>query len=146
MRKGLAARYDPGYYFVMWRSNESEAVPRYLTLTRALGDETRVRALLALAGGELCLCQIVELLGLAPSTVSKHMKLLHEAGLVSRRKDGRWSYFRLAGAEAPPAVRRALDWTLEALAEDPGIREDRRRLSRVRAMDLQELVACCYRG
>jgi DNA-binding transcriptional ArsR family regulator len=130
----------------MWESDESSSIQRYLALTRALGDETRVRALLALAEGELCLCQIVELLGLAPSTVSKHMKLLHGAGLVSRRKEGRWSYFRLCGPEAPPAVRRALDWTLEALAEDPAIRADRRRLSRVLAMDLQELVACCYRG
>ena len=134
------------YYFVMWRSNEESDIARFLALTRALGDETRVRALLALAEGELCLCQIVELLGLAPSTLSKHMKLLASAGLVSRRKEGRWSYFRLAGPEASPAVLRALEWTLDALGEDPGILEDRRRLSEVRQKDLQELVACCYRG
>jgi DNA-binding transcriptional ArsR family regulator len=130
----------------MWRSNEESHAQQFLALTRALGDETRVRALLALSGGELCLCQIVELLGLAPSTLSKHMKLLAAAGLVRRRKEGRWSYFRLAGPEAPPAVRRALEWALETLGDDPGILEDRRRLSEVRQRDLQELVACCYRG
>lgn len=130
----------------MWRSNEESDVHRYLELTRALSDETRLRALLALAGGELCLCQIVELLGLAPSTVSKHMKILASAGLAERRKEGRWSYFRLAGPGAPPAVRRALEWTLESLADDPGIHEDRRRLRRVLATDLKELVSCCYRG
>ncbi len=72
-----------------------------VNVARALADESRVRALLALRGGELCLCQIIELLGLAPSTVSKHMDVLFRAGLVERRKEGRWHYFQLAGRPAP---------------------------------------------
>ena len=56
---------------------------RDLTRTgKALGDPQRVRALAALRGGELCLCRLIALLRLAPSTVSKHMSLLIQAGLV----------------------------------------------------------------
>ena len=62
----------------------------FLAIAKALADENRARALMALGGGELCLCQIIEVLGMSPSTVSKHMSILHQAGLVERRKDGRW--------------------------------------------------------
>ncbi|MFH2054342.1 MAG: metalloregulator ArsR/SmtB family transcription factor [bacterium] len=62
---------------------------------RALGDENRLRAVLALQKRELCVCQIVELLQLAHSTVSKHMSVLRQAGLVESRKSGRWVYYRL---------------------------------------------------
>ena len=72
----------------------------FMMITKALSDENRVRTLLALGGRELCVCQIVELLGLAPSTVSKHMSILANARLVESRQDGRWRYYRLAGIEA----------------------------------------------
>ena len=58
-----------------------------MNVTRALSDESRVRILGALRGGELCVCQIVMLLGLAPSTVSKHLLLLRMAGLIEPRRD-----------------------------------------------------------
>ncbi len=67
----------------------------YITITKALSDPHRVRALLALRKGELCVCQIIDLFGLAPSTVSKHMSILKQAGLVNSRKDSRWVYYRL---------------------------------------------------
>lgn len=118
----------------------------FLAVSKALGDETRARSLAALAGGELCLCQIIELLGLAPSTVSKHMAVLEEAGLVEREKRGRWTYFRWAGPEAPAPIREALAWTSANLADDPTIRSDRERLTEIRGMDLAVLGACCYRS
>ena len=68
----------------------------FVAITKALSDPHRVRALLALRKGELCVCQIIELLGLAPSTISKHMSILKQAGLVDSRKDSRWVYYRLA--------------------------------------------------
>ena len=123
-------------------------VRTFLAISKALSDETRVRALLSLREGELCLCQIIELLGLAPSTVSKHMDVLYQAGLVERRKEGRWHYFRLAsrngraaeaGAEQTQA---ALRWVLAALAGEPTIRADAKRLCCVRKMDRQEASAC----
>ncbi len=118
----------------------------FLAVSKALNDETRVRILLALEAEELCLCQIVDLVGLAPSTLSKHVHLLAAAGLVRRRKQGRWHYFRLAGDEAPAEIRQALDWVSMALRKDPVIREDARRLPGVLRRDLQETASCCYRG
>lgn len=53
-----------------------------MAVLKALADENRVRVLLAVQGRELCVCQIVELLGRAPSTVSKHLSILHQARLV----------------------------------------------------------------
>ncbi len=61
-----------------------------MKITKALADENRVRMLLALKGGELCVCQITELFGLAMSTVSKHLSILYQAGLTESRKEGRW--------------------------------------------------------
>ena len=51
--------------------------------------------LLALRGGELCVCQITELFGLAASTISKHLSILYQAGLVDSRKEGRWIFYAL---------------------------------------------------
>ncbi len=118
----------------------------FLAVSRALDDETRVRILLALDGGELCLCQIVDLFGLAPSTLSKHVNLLTSAGLVQRRKQGRWHYFRLAGDQAPARVRQALDWARGSLRADPVIRKDATRLRGILRKDLEETAACCYRS
>lgn len=98
----------------------------YLAITKALSDETRVRALMCLVGGELCVCQLIDVLGLSPSTVSKHMSILQQAGLVERRKDGRWHYYDLAGEDAPPVVRQALQWTLRSLEHEKDHRRRRR--------------------
>lgn len=73
-----------------------------------MGDEGRVRALLALSGSEMCACHITALLGLAPSTVSKHMAILRRAGLVTSRKSGRWMHYRATGPGGSGQVRDAL--------------------------------------
>jgi DNA-binding transcriptional ArsR family regulator len=114
----------------------------FLKITKALNDRTRLRALLALREGELCLCQLVELLGLAPSTVSKHLNTLCEAGLVDRRKEGRWAYFRLAGRDAPPAAKRAVRWVSDCLDGEAVIVDDEKKLSSVLKRDLDELCGC----
>jgi ArsR family transcriptional regulator len=110
-----------------------------MNITRALADENRVRALLALRAGELCVCQITELFGLAPSTVSKHLSILHQAGLVESRKKGRWMYYRLAHNGAAPVIRDAIRWLEKSLADEPRIHEDSHRLKRILRMDPVEL-------
>ncbi len=71
---------------------------------KALSDPNRVRVLKLLERGELCVCEIQNLLGLAQSTVSKHMKLLEDAGLVERNREGTWILYSLAdGRESPYA-------------------------------------------
>jgi ArsR family transcriptional regulator, arsenate/arsenite/antimonite-responsive transcriptional repressor len=121
------------------------SMKQFLAITKALSDETRVRALLSLREGELCLCQIIVLLRLAPSTVSKHMDLLHRAGLVERRKDGRWHYFRLADPDGTSAAQWAIRWVREALRDEPGLKADAKKICCVRKKDLEE-VSACYRG
>ena len=111
----------------------------FVSIAKALSDESRVRAVMCLASGELCVCQIIEMLGLAPSTVSKHMAILHQAGLVESRKDGRWIYYRLAGEQAPPYVQEALEWARRSLVSSPTVRDDARRLRCVRKIDRDEL-------
>jgi ArsR family transcriptional regulator len=111
----------------------------FMAITKALADENRVRFLLALQDQELCLCQIVELAGLAPSTVSKHMSILKQARLVESRKEGRWMYYRLAERDAPAAARRAIEWVFRTLADDPQIVSDRKRLEKVLKLDPQAL-------
>ena len=116
-----------------------------LSITKALSDETRVRALLSIKDGELCLCQIIEVLGLAPSTVSKHMNVLQQARLVQRRKRGKWHFYRLPDGRAGTAAKRALAWIVEELRDDPMIAKDAKKIRDVRKQDLEELSAC-YRA
>ena len=119
-------------------------------IAKALGDRTRLRALLALRDGELCLCHVIQLLDLSPATLSKHMDSLVQAGLVERRKEGRWCHFRLAGRQASPTARRALKWVLDALGDDPVIQADNKTLKGLRREHVlsklrilrQELDAC----
>ena len=116
----------------------------FLPIAKALSDETRLRLLMALRGGELCLCQLIDLLRLAPSTVSKHMAVLQQAGLVERRKDGRWHFYRLPEQPVSPPAAQAIAWVTGSLAEEPAIRADQERLTEIRRKDLEEL-STCYR-
>jgi len=102
-----------------------------LAVTKALADETRLRILMMLGETELCVCQIIEVLKLAPSTVSKHLSILSSARLVESRKDGRWVYYRSPGPEADARVRTALAWLAASLAEDAIVRDDRQALAAI---------------
>jgi ArsR family transcriptional regulator, arsenate/arsenite/antimonite-responsive transcriptional repressor len=110
-----------------------------LAITKALADENRLRALGLLRGRELCLCQIIEVLALAPSTVSKHMSILNQARLVESRKQGRWAYFRLADEDAAPEVRQALDMVLTSLRRDSQGKADQLQLKAVLRLEPEEL-------
>ncbi|HPA14298.1 MAG TPA: metalloregulator ArsR/SmtB family transcription factor [Desulfobacterales bacterium] len=105
----------------------------FMNLTKALSDENRVRILLALSvKEELCVCHLNDLLGLAPSTVSKHLFLLKNAGLITARKDGRWIYYRLNNdREAPSLIGKALEWIADAISDDPLIQADRECLEKI---------------
>ncbi len=104
---------------------------RFISIAKALSDSNRVRALLALEGRELCACQIMELLELAPSTVSKHMSILKLAGLVHGRKEGRWMYYRQSSDSNIRLVQDALRWATEALKHEPIVRNDNIKLKEI---------------
>jgi ArsR family transcriptional regulator len=114
-------------------------VREVMAITSALSDPNRVRVLQALRGRDLCVCQITEFLGLSPSTASKHLSILKAANLVDARKEGRWMYYRLPMEDAPQHVREALEWLGRALARDPQVKEDRKRLDAVLKEDPEEI-------
>lgn len=86
---------------------------------KALADETRLRILLLLLDGELCVCEIIAALELPQSTVSRHLAYLKRTGWVRDRKQGVWMYYRLKGDDG---LRSALTAVLQSsLAEAPEI-------------------------
>jgi DNA-binding transcriptional ArsR family regulator len=105
---------------------------------KGLAHPARLRLLGMLAGGELCVCQMIAVLGLAPSTVSKHLSVLAHGGLVSERKEGKLVFYRLrddglAGALLPPFLR--------LLDEAPGARAERALVGRLRQVPVATLCA-----
>lgn len=106
---------------------------------RALGDETRIRAVLALKDRELCVCQIVELLELAPSTISKHLQILREAGLVESRKKGRWVYYSLSQSHARGIPEAALQMILQTAQHTRQAKADAVRLKKILKLNPEEL-------
>jgi ArsR family transcriptional regulator len=111
----------------------------FMAITKALSDPNRVRILLSLRRGELCVCQITELFGLATSTISKHLSILSQAGLILSRKTERWVYYRLPDKTVPVAVREALDWVQKSLADTKEEVGDAARLKRILKMNLADI-------
>jgi ArsR family transcriptional regulator len=106
----------------------------FLNITKALADENRLRMLMALQGGEQCVCRLTELMELAMSTVSKHLSILYQAGLVNARKEGRWIYYSLPGKDTAMMAREALAWVGRSLQADQRIANDAKRMKKVLAM------------
>jgi ArsR family transcriptional regulator len=117
-----------------------EVIPmrEVLAITNALADESRVRALIALTRGQLCVCQIAELLQLAPSTVSKHLSILRQGGLVEAQKKGRWIFYSIPN-EPDASARQSIEWLQDALKKDSRIIEDAKRLKVILKEDPEEI-------
>lgn len=109
---------------------DHDGVEQAVRIGKALDHPLRVRALAMLRDGELCVCELIEMLGLAASTVSKHMSVIADAGIVERRRDGRWTYYSLPN-EPDSATEMALNLVMELVRDDPAVAEDRSRLAGV---------------
>jgi DNA-binding transcriptional ArsR family regulator len=107
----------------------------FVAITKALADENRLRIIMALRGKELCVCQVTEMLELAPSTVSKHMSILKQARLIEGRKSGRWVFYKLDEEGSPPEAKEALKWICESLSDSPEIKKDKMRLKKILKID-----------
>jgi len=101
-----------------------------VNIFRALDDPNRLRILKMLEARELCVCEVREVLNLSASTVSKHLTVLRDAGLILDRKDGKWVNFRLnRGAEG--LVRSLLGVLKSGLADEKQIAQDREKVKHV---------------
>lgn len=115
---------------------EDARLKRAVDVLKALAHPARLRILGMLASGELCVCQITAVLGLAVSTVSAHLSELRRAGLVSEQKAGRFVGYRLA--EGAPAAA-LLDQVWELASRDAQLDEDAALVHRLRGVALEDL-------
>jgi ArsR family transcriptional regulator len=113
---------------------------RFEQLLRALADSTRLRIMRLLAHMELSVGELAQVLGQSQPRVSRHLKLLADAGLVTRNAEGAWAYYRLADTEAAADLGRWLVAELDA--DDPGRLRDRVRLEAIRGA--QQAQAAAY--
>ena len=98
-------------------------------LFKALSDETRLRILGLLLEGELCVCDLVAVLELPQSTVSRHLAYLRNSGLVSDSRHGVWMHYRLPDSES--AMRQDLLSALRKnLKRQPQFQDDQDRLQK----------------
>lgn len=72
---------------------------------KALGDENRIRILQLLTAGEKCACKLLEEINVTQPTLSHHMKILCDAGIVDGRKDGKWMYYSISADGSAHAAR-----------------------------------------
>ena len=108
-------------------------------ILKAVSDPTRVRILMSLCNGELCVCRITALLKLATSTISKHMSILKHAGLVDSRKDGKWMFYKLNLSGNTGLGLKILSLLKSSLINDDLITSDAARLEEVIKMTHEEL-------
>ena len=106
---------------------------------KALADESRLRIMLALVDRELCVCQMVNLLGLAPPTVSRHLQVMKDAGLLEGNKRGRWVYYRFRERPEAKALLTMLRPMLDTLHGSERARSDRTDLNKILKIDPTEL-------
>ncbi|HZH50647.1 MAG TPA: metalloregulator ArsR/SmtB family transcription factor [Microvirga sp.] len=110
-----------------------------LSVLRAAAEETRMRILALLTEGELSVSDLTDILGQSQPRISRHLKLLVEAGLVERHREGAWAFFRLTDRGAAMRILRPILDSLDR--SDPQLLEDRTRLETVRAQRAQAAQA-----
>ncbi len=114
-----------------------------VAIARALGHPARLRAVAMLRSGELCVCQITEVLKLAPSTVSAHLKELKTAGLIVERKEGRWVHI---GLTSDADARAVVDASLASLEGDRQLADDAGFVDELRRLPVEVLCRLGYDG
>jgi ArsR family transcriptional regulator len=92
---------------------------------KALADPTRLRITVLLSRGELCVCDLTEVLGVPQSTISRHMGKLKSAGLVTDRRAGKWVHYQFTTDQLPAGITSAVS---EHLAELEPFHSDLARL------------------
>jgi DNA-binding transcriptional ArsR family regulator len=108
-----------------------DAITPLVDLMKTLAHPVRLRVLALLREGELCVCQVTEVLGIPMSTASEHLTELRKAGLLGERKEGRWVYYGLAPRPGLEGLLAALWPHVDALGQVEQDREAARATRKV---------------
>ncbi len=103
----------------------------YVNVFKALSDPNRIRILKMLAGRELCMCEVREILNLSNSTVSKHLTILRDAGLLLDSKDGKWVNFRVNDRSEHRFIRLTIALVRDSFDDDDVVKEDLKKVRKV---------------
>ncbi len=118
------------------RVPDPTVLPAIVTAAKALAHPGRLRILAMLRSGDLCVCQLTAVLGLAASTVSAHLSELKHAGLVTERKQAKWVFYALSRAEGTAAL---LGPWFQRLEADSQQQDDARVVRALRAVPVETL-------
>jgi len=119
-------------------------------LFKALADETRLRILALLLGGEVCVCDIHESLKIPQPKASRHLAYLRKSGLVATRREGLWIHYRLA-TPADPVLGAIAEAVKHALTHVDTVHQDGKRLRKRTGCcmpspdEVGAAAACCQR-
>ncbi len=105
-------------------------------LFKALGDPNRIRIIKMLEERDLCVCEVREILDLSNSTVSKHLSILHDAGLITQTKEGKWVNYGLNSKSDIDMVRSVISMLKSSLLDDDVIRKDSEFVKKVDRNDI----------
>ncbi len=111
----------------------------FVTILKAAGEPTRLRLLLLLSAGDLTVTDLTEILSQSQPRISRHLKLLSEAGLIDRYQEGAWAYFRLRQEGEAAAFARV--FLNVASMSDPVLKRDADRLLQVKQVRAEKAKA-----
>ena len=112
----------------------------FITVMKALSDPVRVKIIKMLQRKMMCVCELQEALQISQSSVSKHLRLLEEAGLVNYSKEGLWVNYYLSDGGKSPYASSLMGNLRHWLDDEPDVKKLIKRLSNIRREDI-----CCKR-
>lgn len=115
-----------------------ELIEKYEKIFKALSDKNRLRILKMLQKKSLCVCEITSILKLATSTVSKHLSILTEAGLIVSTRDKKWINYKINPEPEDNIISATLLFVHLQLEDDELIKKDRKEIACV-----DRNVICC---
>lgn len=113
----------------------------FIRVMKALSEPSRVKIVKMLQQKAMCVCELQAALGIAQSSVSKHLKILEDAGIVDHTKDGLWVNYHLTDGTESPYVAALLGNLRHWLEDDPEVQELTSRLPMIRREDICRRVA-----
>lgn len=114
----------------------SKEMKEFVKVAKALSDPNRVKIIKMLQHKTMCVCEMQAALGIAQPTVSKHLKILEEAGFVTYEKDGLWVNYRLSDGSSSPYVASLLGNLRHWLEGQPEIERLKKALPMINREDI----------